>query len=93
MDKVLKSGRGGWCGQAEVEIGEGGGERVGVLVGGEAVVRHLLDALPPACLALQLLGLERADVRGGGLGGCVRQGGESGGRGLLERFQVQYWEN
>ena len=45
----------------------------------------LVDALSPACLVLQLVGLERADVRGGGLGGCVGQGGECGGRGLLKR--------
>ena len=90
MDKVLKSGRGGecWGGQAEVEIGEGGGEGVGVLVGGEGVVRHLLDALSPPCLALKLVGLEGADVRGGGLGGCVGQGGECRGGCLLERCQV-----
>ena len=85
MDKVLKSGRWceGWGGKAEVEIWERGGERVGVLVGGEGVV--LVDALSPACLVLQLVGLERADVRGGGLGGGVGQGGECGGRGLLKR--------
>ena len=95
MHKVLKSGRGGecWVGQAEVEIGEGGGERVGVLVGGEGVIRHLVDALSPPCLALKLVGLEGADVRGGGLGGCVGQRGECRWRGLLERFQVKYGEH
>ena len=48
------------------EIGEGGGERVGILVGGERI-RHV-DVLSPG-LALQLVGLECADVRGGGRGG------------------------
>ena len=89
MDKVLKPGCGGegWGGQAEVEVWEGGGERVGILVGGERV-RHV-DALSPG-LALQLVGLERADVRGGGRGGRVCQRGECGGRGLLEgsRFNI-----
>ena len=82
VDKVLKPGRGGqsWSGQAEVEVGEGGGERVGVLVGGKRVWD--VNVLRPG-LALELVGLEGADVWGGRGSRSVCQRGERRGRGLL----------